>query len=327
MLTITIRSSMVAAAIMVAGWAGPDFVRASEPALVKDVRVTVLSTNLAEVHGRGEWGWSALVEADGYCLLFDTGNHPDTVLDNARALGVDLGCVREVILSHHHADHTGGLRRLHEALSADGGTAFSTVHVARGLFHSRPRADGSEGNAMIATRAALEQAGVTFRVYETHTEIRDGIWVTGPVDRRHAEKTYPPGRQVVIDGNTVEDVIPESQGLAIATAEGFVVVLGCGHAGVVNTLDHVRARIAQRPIAAVMGGFHLFAADTPTLDWVGGQLARIAPKRVMGAHCTGIEPLYHLRRATAMSRADAIIGSVGAVYDNRAGFSPGPLAR
>ena len=76
-----------------------------------------------------------------------------------------------------------------------------------------------------------------------------------------------------------------------------------------------------------MGGFHLFAADTNTLDWVGGQLARIAPKRVMGAHCTGVEPLYHLRHTTAMRREDAIIGSVGAVYDNHAGFTPGPLAR
>ena len=75
---------------------------------VHSLRVLILSTMLAD-EGIGEWGFAVLVEADGHRILFDTGYHPDTVLKNARELGVDLSSVQEVVLSHNHEDHTGGL--------------------------------------------------------------------------------------------------------------------------------------------------------------------------------------------------------------------------
>lgn len=299
----------------------------AEPHVVEDVEVTVLSTNLAEVHGRGEWGWSALVEADSRCVLFDTGNHPDNVLANAAALGVDLSCVTDVVLSHHHADHTGGVLTLHEAISAAGPGRFARVHVAQGIFLPRPRPAGEEGNVMIARRAPLEAAGVEFVIHDGPAEILPGIWVTGPIERVHPEKNYPASMNVLTDAGLVVDFIPESQGLAVRTGEGFAVVLGCGHAGVLNTLSQVRRDIEPAPIAAVMGGFHLFAADDQTLDWVGRELAKIAPRHVMGAHCTGIEPLYRLRAGAGLDREHAIVGSVGSRWRTGSGFEPGPLAR
>jgi len=72
----------------------------SSPEVVQEVKVTLLSTNLADVPGVGEWGLSALVEVDGRCILFDAGRYPDTVLRNARELDVDLSCVTDVVLSH-----------------------------------------------------------------------------------------------------------------------------------------------------------------------------------------------------------------------------------
>src|SRR6185295_6128593 len=78
---------------------------------VTSLHITILSTMLAD-RGVGEWGFSALVEADGHRLLFDTGYRPETVLKNAAELGVDLAGVTEVVLSHHHGDHTGGLLTL-----------------------------------------------------------------------------------------------------------------------------------------------------------------------------------------------------------------------
>ena len=74
---------------------------------------------LADTKGIGEWGFAALVEADGHRLLFDTGARPETVLANARELGVDLADVTEVVLSHHHGDHTGGLLTLRRELAKD----------------------------------------------------------------------------------------------------------------------------------------------------------------------------------------------------------------
>src|SRR5262245_31878022 len=84
---------------------------------VRSLKLVVLSTMLADTKGVGEWGFAALVEADGHRLLFDTGNRPETVLKNASELGIELADVTDVVLSHHHGDHTGGLLTLRRELS------------------------------------------------------------------------------------------------------------------------------------------------------------------------------------------------------------------
>ena len=98
--------------------------QSSSLGVVQEVKVTLLSTNLADVPGVGEWGLSALVEVDGRCILFDAGRYPDTVLRNARELDVDLSCVTDVVLSHHHGDHNGGLITLQEEFRKGNPTAF-----------------------------------------------------------------------------------------------------------------------------------------------------------------------------------------------------------
>jgi 7,8-dihydropterin-6-yl-methyl-4-(beta-D-ribofuranosyl)aminobenzene 5'-phosphate synthase len=95
-------------------WIGPS-VQASSTSetQIRALRVTLLSTMLvAEPTGFGEWGFSALVEADGHRILVDTGAHPETVLQNAHDLKVDLSNVQEVILTHNHDDHVTGLLNL-----------------------------------------------------------------------------------------------------------------------------------------------------------------------------------------------------------------------
>ena len=87
---------------------------------------------LADTKGLGEWGFAALVEADGHRLLFDTGARPETVLTNARELGIDLAGVTDVVLSHHHGDHTGGLLTLRRELVKDNPAALSRRYVGRG---------------------------------------------------------------------------------------------------------------------------------------------------------------------------------------------------
>src|SRR5580692_857584 len=95
-------------------WIGPA-VQASSTSetQIHALKVTLLSTMLAgESTVIGEWGFSALVEADGHRILVDTGTHPETVLQNARDLNIDLSDVKEVILTHNHDDHVGGLLTL-----------------------------------------------------------------------------------------------------------------------------------------------------------------------------------------------------------------------
>ena len=117
-----------------------------------DVTVTVLTTNTAD-YGvgaqqgitQGEWSFSAWVEVGDQQFLFDTGWSPDNVLMNAEGLGIDLSTAEDLILSHHHIDHTGGLETLRAELSKRNPAALSRIHVAAGIFASRPLPDGGEG--------------------------------------------------------------------------------------------------------------------------------------------------------------------------------------
>ena len=81
---------------------------------------------LTEFRGVGEWGFAALIEADGHSVLFDTGARPGTVLKNAEELGIDLSAVDTVVLSHNHWDHTGGLVTLRRELKAQNASASTT---------------------------------------------------------------------------------------------------------------------------------------------------------------------------------------------------------
>jgi 7,8-dihydropterin-6-yl-methyl-4-(beta-D-ribofuranosyl)aminobenzene 5'-phosphate synthase len=156
--------------------------------LAATVRVIVLSTMLAEVKGVGEWGFGALVDVDGRQILFDTGKFPDTVLRNSRELGIDLASVEEVILSHNHFDHTGGLVTLRRELSKSNPKALSKAHVGRGIFWERP-ADKPEQSAL-TVRNAYEELGGTFVEHAGPAEIHPGMWLTGPVPRVHPERNW-----------------------------------------------------------------------------------------------------------------------------------------
>ena len=221
--------------------------------------VTVLSTMLAD-RGIGEWGFSALVEVDGRRILFDVGYYPDTVSRNARYLDIDLSSVTDVVLSHHHRDHTGGLLHLRNELKAKNPAAMSRVHVAKGMFADRR--DGDEPlQSVAAQKRDFEATGGKFIVHDGVAEIFPGVWLTGPVPRPHHERNWSGGRRIAKNGEWVEDTIPESQSLVIDTDRGLVVISGCGHAGIVNTVEYAARKVRKAPIHAAIGGFHLFTAS------------------------------------------------------------------
>lgn len=254
--------------------------------LAKSVDVTVLSTSKAGI-GEGEWGFSALVEVDGKRILFDTGAKRETVLRNAKAAGIDLRTVTQIVLSHHHDDHVGGLLRLRDSVAKSSPEALKTVHVARGMFESRhvggkPR----EVNALIRARAAFEESGGVFVVHHEPSQIAPGVWVTGPVPRVHPEHNWGGSRQVPGPDGWVADELHESQALVIDTEDGLLVISGCGHAGIVNIATHARQRIREAPVHA-LGGFHLHRASPQHLSWTMDQLDALGLSSFYGAHCTG----------------------------------------
>ena len=295
---------------------------------VASLDVRILSTMLTADEGYGEWGFAALVVADGHRILFDTGAHPDTVLRNAQALHIDLANVPDVILSHHHLDHTAGLVTLRREYARSNPAALGRAHVGAGNLQSRTDGGEREANTMIATRREYESAGGTFIEYREVRELFPGVWLTGPVPRKYPEKNWNPGRKLrLADGTMPEDNLPEDQSLVIVTDKGLVLLSGCGHAGIVNTLEYARAKIAPAPVYAALGGFHLYQASDDTLAWTAGKLKEFGLRNLLGAHCTGIEAVYRLRQLTGLDRSTAAVGAVGGGFNLATGLDPGSIAR
>jgi len=295
-----------------------------------DVRITVLSTMLAGDPGRGtgEWGYSALIEVDGKRLLLDTGARPETVLRNASELGIDLSTVTDVVLTHGHDDHTGGLVTLRRELSKKNPAAMSRVHVARGIFWERLNAAGVAipDGSLKALRAEFERLGGSFVEHTGAVELVPGVWFTGPVPRVHAERNWSGSRRVRSPGGDVEDNVPEDASVVIDTPEGLIVVSGCGHAGIVNTIEYARAVVRNAPVVAAVGGFHLFAATDAQLAWTSGKLKESGLAYLLGGHCTGIEAVYRIRALAGLTRKTAVVSAVGSTFTRGRGITALPLA-
>lgn len=293
---------------------------------VKSLNIQILSTMVAD-SGIGEWGFAALVEVDGQKILFDTGALPDTVSKNVKELQVDLSDIPDVILSHNHSDHTGGLLKLRREYMKKSRTALTRAHIGKGMFWSRPSKSGAEGNDMIALQPEYKTIGGKFIEHTEAEEIMPGVWVTGSIPRVYPEKNSSGLGQMKTPDGLAEDNIPEELSLVINTDQGLVVVSGCGHAGIINTLEHARKTIRNAPILAVVGGFHLFEASDETLDWTANKLKEFGTKNFIGAHCTGFEAVYRIRQHAGLDRKSCVVGAVGAGFSLDKGVDPQYLAK
>jgi 7,8-dihydropterin-6-yl-methyl-4-(beta-D-ribofuranosyl)aminobenzene 5'-phosphate synthase len=283
---------------------------------VKALKITVLVTNVGgdPRAGYGEWGYSALVEVDGHRILYDTGASPDLVLQNAKALHIDLSDVEDVVLSHNHWDHVGGLMTLRRELSKTNPNAISRVHVGAGIFRPRLTAAGADNNGLKDIQAQYTATGGSFVIHDHPTELWPGVWFTGPVPRPNDEKNWNPGLSLDTPAGRVEDNVPEDSALVFDTAEGTVILTGCGHAGIVNIAEYARHIVGPAPLLAVVGGLHLFAASDATLEWTGTKLKEFHLQNLLAGHCTGIEATYRLRRIVGLDRTTAVVSAVGSSF-------------
>lgn len=297
---------------------------------VTNLKVTVLSTMLAGnsgPNGIGEWGFAALLEVDGRRILIDTGARPETVLKNVEEMRVDLSNVIEVVLTHNHSDHTGGLLALRRAVMAKNAEALSRVHVPAGIFTSRLDQNGRELGGLLPIKSEFEKLGGRFIEHRAPFELLPGVWLLGPVPRVHPERNWSATGRLQLSSGAVEDNVPEDTAIAINTNNGLVVISGCGHAGIINTLEYARKAIADVPIDAAIGGFHLFGASDEALEWTGGRLKALGVRNLLGAHCTGIEAVFRLRQIVGLARRTAVVGAVGSSFTLGKGIESPPLAR
>ncbi len=323
------RTVTVLACAVVAALTSTSAEAQSTDAPVKAMKVTVLSTMLVggASEGVGEWGFAAVLEADGRRWLIDTGARAETVLHNAAELKVDLSDITDVVITHNHADHTGGLITLRRELARTNPKALTRAHVARGIFTSRLDRSGREGNGLTPIKAQYEALGGTFVEFAGPTRLAPGVWLTGPVPRVHAERNWSGTGMLQMPGGPVEDNVPEDSSIVVQTAAGLVLISGCGHAGIINTVEFAQQAVKNAPVHAAVGGFHLFAASDETLAWTVAKLKDARLGYLLGAHCTGIEAVFRIRQGLGLPRNAAVVGAVGASFTLGKGIDPRALAQ
>jgi 7,8-dihydropterin-6-yl-methyl-4-(beta-D-ribofuranosyl)aminobenzene 5'-phosphate synthase len=269
-------------------------------------RITVLCENsVGKISGTlGEHGFAALIETGtGDSVLFDTGQGA-TLLHNARRMNRDLAAVPRVVLSHGHYDHTGGLLPLLKE------TGPKKVYGHPGIFSYRFRQkDNGEllDIGMPYSRAELESAGAEFDISKEFRQISPGIFLTGEVPR---VSTYEEGDLELytdIDIRSI-DSVPDDQSLVLETEKGLVVVVGCCHSGIINTLDHIEDTMGRRDFYAIIGGTHLGFCGQNRLDQTVKELRRKNISKLAVSHCTGFQVSARLSREMPKQFQVAMVG-------------------
>ena len=207
--------------------------------------------------------------------------------------------------------------------------SLAVTHVGEGIFLKR---NGTIPNwdPMDQVREMYEGLGGRMVVHDRPVELYPGVWLTGPVARSYPERNFgigPGAKLQMPDGSSVEDTIPEDMSLVLDTDRGLVVLLGCGHAGIINTLEYARAKIRAAPVHAVIGGLHLFQLDDEHLKWTAGKLKEFGVQNFLGAHCTGIEATYRIRELCGLSRKTAAVAAVGGGFTLGEGIHPGTISK
>jgi 7,8-dihydropterin-6-yl-methyl-4-(beta-D-ribofuranosyl)aminobenzene 5'-phosphate synthase len=252
------------------------------------LKITTLSENTVDALGLlGEWGLSILVETGETSILLDTGQSI-SVGHNAEALGIDLHNIDKIVLSHGHADHTGGLMNV---LAQIGKNVEIIAHPD--VFTAKYGGKQEENRKEIGIPfqlQELESLGAKFKLSKKPVKLTPDIMTTGEVPMVTDFEQIDPDRFFVKeDSNWHPDELNDDLALIINTKPGLIVVLGCGHRGVINTLYHAQKLTGRQEIRLVIGGCHLINSSAERVYLTIVALQELDVQKVGVSHCTGLE--------------------------------------
>jgi 7,8-dihydropterin-6-yl-methyl-4-(beta-D-ribofuranosyl)aminobenzene 5'-phosphate synthase len=249
-----------------------------------------------------EHGFSMLIRVfrggKAKSVLFDTGMSPEGVVENAERMGVNLSEVECIVLSHGHYDHFGGLLSAVKAVNK----AALPIIVHENMFKTRGSAD-SKGSVRKYPEFPTEKQLSPARLVSTKRPsltADDMVCVTGEIPRKTSFETGYTQHKAFVSGAWKSDpLITDERAIAInIKGKGLVVLSGCAHAGIINTVFYAQQVTGTKKVYAVMGGFHL-AGKTfenriqPTIE----ELQRIRPKLLVPSHCTGWKAMCTMAEA------------------------------
>jgi len=259
-----------------------------------------------------EHGWAALIEttANGkkHTLLLDAGLSETTLLHNMDRLKLDMMAIEAIVVSHGHGDHTGALIGLLQRL---GRPLPVFVHPAAFRERWTIPPDGPRRGPSGPNREKWEAAGAQIVATEGPHEVFPGCVVSGGIPR-HTDFEHPPRHYFYRENDAFHpETLPDDQAVVvIVEGKGLLVVSGCAHAGIVNTVRYAQAITGEPRVWAVAGGFHLAGASQEVIAATVSGLQAAGPTLVAPGHCTGFDAQ---RAIAAAMPAQFVLNVVGTV--------------
>jgi 7,8-dihydropterin-6-yl-methyl-4-(beta-D-ribofuranosyl)aminobenzene 5'-phosphate synthase len=250
------------------------------------IKLTTLTENTVDlIDLMAEWGLSILADVDNYKVLLDTGLDV-AAAHNAALLGINLSEVDKLVLSHGHRDHTGGFRHVLSAMRKQIEViAHPDIWAAK---YARFPGMKERFTGLPFTREALEGWGASFRLTKEPTWITDSIVTTGEIPMHTEYEKIGAELVVKVNGELSPDPLWDDQALIIKAEIGLIVILGCGHRGMINTIHHAQKITSVERVHMVIGGTHLFTASGEQTELSITELKRLGVEKIGVSHCTGL---------------------------------------
>jgi len=278
------------------------------------VRVIVLSDNYVVKPSPllGEWGLSLLIEVESggstTRILYDTGQTGIALVNNMRVLDIDPNTIDYLVLSHGHYDHTGGVPKLLESV-----TKKLTILLHPSAFEKKVvlRSGVLKYIGVPFSKSLLEDKGWLIETRDP-VEISPGALFSGEVTR-YGYPEYTPDMYAIRDGKIVKDHMMDDSALIVNLRDkGLVIITGCGHAGILNIVEHAFTVTGVRRLYAIIGGLHLERESRDNVLDVAKRLRDLDVKLVVPLHCTGREATQTLREVLADR---VLLGGVGTIVE------------
>jgi len=274
---------------------------------IKHLRLTVLCENvITNLSGIGEHGFAVYIETDEGEYLFDTGSGIG-ILYNADTFNKDLKKVKKIMLSHGHYDHTGGLVQV---LSR---TGEKEIYCHPDVFGEKYAVSEDVRFIGIPHRQVfLESKGALFKFSKEFQEIDKGMFLTGEIERTNDFEVGDARLSLRVGNDFIKDPLWDDQALVFSTKKGIVVLLGCAHAGIINTLHFVSKKLDGDRFYAVVGGTHLGLVGEYQFKKSIEAIKDFKIEKIGFSHCTGIEASFILKKEFG---GNSFYASVGTVFE------------
>jgi len=257
------------------------------------MRIVTLSENTAgKAEVIGEYGLSVLLELDDRKILFDTGQSVSAV-NNADALGVSLDDLEMIILSHGHYDHTGGLK---EVLNR---TGEIDIYAHPDIFQKKyaVRENKKKYIGIPFEKQELEELGARFKLTRSPQKLGN-LLISGEIKRKTPFESVDPALYIdTHEGMLEPDPVLDDQAVGVKTPHGLFIILGCAHAGMINTIEQLIELSGESQVHTVIGGTHLAFASERQVDETVKHLKMLNIGRIGVSHCTGFRASMRLASA------------------------------